>query len=116
MKRLTNRQIIAELLPVMKKARERWEQGEIKFTSLDYYKHPCYVEGFYGGEVRFTKYGENFIVISVTKYLQGKYDHATLNYKIGNDGYGYEKEYTGMGNGFYADVDFSGKIIRSEWD
>jgi len=39
-----------------------------------------------------------------------------LSYQTGWDGFGYEKEFTGMGNGFYADVSFDGKIIKSEWD
>lgn len=111
--RLTNKKIIQELLPILQDCIKR--EKDIQYDRTDYYGHPHHVE--YKGDIQcsWTKYG-NDVIITVFKPLKGKYDGATLHYRVGDNGYGYSKEYTGMGNGFYADVSFDGKIIRSEWD
>ena len=112
--RMTNKRIIKKLLPILKEAIK--EKLDWSTAQLDYYKHPSIIYYKDGIEVRHTKYGEKKIITEVIMPLKGKYDHATLSYQTGWDGFGYEKEFTGMGNGFYADVSFDGKIIKSEWD
>jgi len=88
----------------------------------DYYGNPCddaYIDGFH---VIYKKWrGTKIITVSVVKSLHGKYDCAMLSAVLDGNTlavkqYEYSKEYSGMGNGYYAIVDENGEIIRDEWD
>ncbi len=112
--RITNRSLIRELLPVLEQAIAR--KDEVKLDHKSYYGHPCSVTYINGLRIDYTDY-EGTLYVEVTKTLHGKYDHATLAWHSAKpDFYGYSKEYTGMGNGYYADVSKEGEIIRGEWD
>jgi len=118
MERLTNKKLIKMLLPYMREAKEQ----EVKMDDVDYYKHPFHEEAKYDEKnrkviyVRWTQYNDE-TMIEVYTHLEGKYDLVELSYSPKDEtGYGYSKEYRGMGNGFYADVDLNGNITKSEWD
>jgi len=131
MERLTNKKIIDELLPIMKEAIKKTD--EIEFDDHDWVGHPLHLEYKNDITISWTKY-EKEILVAVNKPLKGRYDHADLGVRIATEDvkYGdkiyhkgesidegtfcYSKEYSGMGNGFYAIVDNNGKIIKSEWD
>lgn len=94
--RLTNKRIIDELLPRLEHRFHIWKQSGMDRDALTYNKF-----------------------LSVTKYMEGKYDHADLSATIENGqiiAIHYAKEYTGCGNGYYAKVDNAGNIIAGEWD
>ena len=114
MERLTNKRLISMLFPALKKAISDVPELDEK----DYYGHPAKWTAIDGFQVVYIQ-REDILTVSVTKHLAGKYDHATVSAIIKNGkvvGYGYSKEYRGLGNGFYADLDENGNIIRSEWD
>lgn len=123
MPRLTNRKIIDKLLPILK---EKEKQSIPELDLMDFAKHQYHEEYIdHSITVRWTNFGgkgldgieyPDAIYIEASMRLEGKYDHATLSKRIGETNYGYAKEYTGLGNGFYADVSPAGKIIKSEWD
>jgi len=113
-KRNTNKSLIAELLPIMKK----YECFNPKLSDIDYYKHPYHKKQItYAISVRWTQYGKD-VCLDVCKLLPfGKYDRATIQkWSYMKEGYGYAKEFRGCGHGFYADLDLNGKIVKSEWD
>jgi len=116
MKRLTNKQIINMLLPYMESAKKQ------KVTFQQGIDHPYCRQTVYDENNKvaifkdWAEYDKNHVVITVFIMLPGKYSSASLSWQIGAKGYGYAKELRGLGNGYYADVDFSGKIIRSECD
>jgi len=118
MKRLTNKKLIKLLLPFLEEAKKQ----KVKLTNVNYYGEPYHSEMEFDEESQKWIYElwvqrDSDLIIMVYTLLKGKYDVATLSYRRGNpDGYSYSKEYKGMGNGFYADVDFKGNIIKSEWD
>lgn len=114
MKKITDKQLIAELLQVM-----RTVENTIPVLSYtDYYGHPYYSEKKDDLQIRWTNFNtkENpHVILEVTKKLYGKYDNATLSKICGdNNNYAYIKELIGMGSGFYADVGKNGEIINSE--
>jgi hypothetical protein len=113
-KRHTNHTLIADLLPILK----LFEKERPKLDKLDYYKHPYHEKRIsHDVTIRWTNYGGDDTVIEITKLLNGRYDHATIQKWINKKGgYGYAKEFTGKGNGFYAGLNTEGKIIKSEWD
>ena len=96
--RQTNNNIIAELLPQLKKKVKQYNTGDKTVARLV----------------------GNRYCISVCKSLhRGRYDRAELQTwgdRAMEEGGFYSKEYTGCGNGFYALVSWDGKIIHSEWD
>lgn len=113
--RYTNRKLIDILLTLIK---EREKRDIPEFDDKDYYGNPTYTDRIEPGLwVKWTKYDKE-IVLEATILLIGKYDHATLNKRIPQTGpnYYYAKEYTGTGNGFYAEISPEGKIINFEWD
>lgn len=117
--RLTNKRIIAELMPIVKSELNK-DYFNFTFDKRDYYNRP--IKAKYIGEypVRWIDLGD-YLILEVTKPLKGKYDHATISVAIPTSSnkkpfFSYRKEYTGMGNGFYADLDENGNIIKSEWD
>lgn len=115
MKRLTNKRLISMLFPVLKKAIRDIPELDEK----DYYGHPSKRMTIDGFSVIYTKYEDRYVTVSVSMPLKGKYDHATVSATIRNgklSGFGYSKEYRGLGNGFYAELDENGNIIKSEWD
>ncbi len=129
MKKLSNNQIIQKLLPYLKTGIEKLKNNQIEFNEKDYYGHPCYEEYFENGEIilRYTDYDERIIIEAVMIFERGKYGHATLEAQFIKETkevlktksgtvYGFAKEFRGKGNGYYADVDENGKIIRREWD
>jgi len=112
--RLTNKRIISTLFPVLKRAIKNIPELDEK----DYYGHPSkeiVIEGF---RVIYTKYEDRYVTVEVIMSLEGRYDHATVSAIIQNGkvSYGYSKEFRGLGNGFYAELDENGKIVKSEWD
>ncbi len=114
---LTNKKIIEILLPYVK---EGIENIHCDLRDIDYYKHPYIQWDYYleNGEriaVTITDY-DGVRVVEAYLHLEGRYDGARITYQQGSNGYGYAKEFKGMGNGFYADLDIRGKIIRKEWD
>ena len=114
MERLTNKRLISMLFPVLKKA----ISDVPELDERDHYGHPAKWTAIDGFQVVYIQ-REDILTVSVTKHLAGKYDHATVSAIIKNGkvvGYGYSKEYRGLGNGFYAELDENGNIIRSEWD
>ena len=113
MERLTNKRLISMLFPILKKALHEIP----KLDERDFYGHPAKWTVIDGFQVVYIQRGDR-LEVSVTKHLMGRYDHATVSAIITNGKiyYGYSKEYRGLGNGFYADLDENGNIIRSEWD
>jgi hypothetical protein len=119
MEKMTNKRIIAALMPILKKAL----QNIPKLDEKSFYGKPCKNTTIDGYDVYYEKPFENHISVSVTmRFLEGKFDHATVTALIHyfNGGkltaYSYEKEFRGLGNGFYARLDAQGNIIKSEWD
>jgi len=111
---MTNKKIISILFPILKKAVKNIPE----LTETDFYGHPSKQMVIDGFKVFYTEYEKNYVTVAVTMPLRGRYDHATVSATINNGvvSYGYSKEFTGLGNGFYADLDENGNIIRSEWD
>jgi len=111
--RLTNKRIISILFPVLKKAIKDIPE----LDERDFYGHPSKRRTVDGFNVVYTEYGKE-IIVSVSMSLKGRFDHATVSATINNGKvfYGYAKEFRGLGNGFYADLDEDGNIVRSEWD
>ena len=111
--RLTNKWIIGELFPILQWALTQ----EVEFENKDFYGHPYKQQYKNGYCVRWTGWNGTTI-IEVTMYLRGKYDHATVNAVLrdGKIDFNYSKEFAGMGNGYYAELDEKGKIIEGEWD
>ena len=115
--RLTNKRIIAELMPILLK-RAIAKRQNVTLDEKDFYNHPCHIEYEHGIKIKWSKFAHGEEIISVTKPLTGKFDHATISatFREGIVSFRYEKEFTGMGNGYYADLDANGKFIRAEWD
>jgi len=116
MQRLTNKRIIAVLFPILKVALEKVPK---RFTKKDYYGHLYDKKVINNHTVCYTKWDDSYITVEVVMPLEGRYDHATVSAIIQNGkvtAYGYAKEFAGLGNGFYADLDENGNIIKSEWD
>jgi hypothetical protein len=125
-RRLTNKQIVEILLPIVREAVNR----KVEFDRKDAYGNPCHREyreyqaGVHAGliEVEWTDYGDHIQVAARMNLLDGRYDHATLATDIRKaDGFvleylGFAKEFRGMSNGYYATVDWTGRILNSEWD
>ena len=118
---MNNKEIISRLFPVLKEAIENMP-SETEFEP-DYYGHPHVVK--HSGEILicYTDYQEAIIIEATMLFQKGRYSHATVSasakLKDGKDGkitYGYSKEFKVMGNGYYADLDDTGSIIRAEWD
>ena len=111
--RLTNKWIIEELFPILQWALTQ----EVEFENKDFYGHPYKQIQKNGFPIRWTRY-EDGVIITVTMQLSGKYDHATVDALLrgGKIEFSYSKEFTGMGNGYYAELDEKGKIIKGEWD
>ncbi|MHA1832369.1 MAG: hypothetical protein ACTSV7_00120 [Candidatus Baldrarchaeia archaeon] len=113
--RLTNKRIISKLFPVLKKAIENVPE----LNEKDYYGHPAKWTEMDGFNVVYIE-RDGHLTVSVSMPLEGTYDHATVSAIIDKDKgkvyYCYSKEYRGLGNGFYADLDENGNIIKSEWD
>ena len=111
--RLTTKWIIGELFPILQWALTQ----EVEFEKRDYYNHlykEILKDRFF---VRWTQY-DGATLVEVTMPLHGKYDHATVDALLrgGKIEFSYSKEFTGMGNGYYAELDEKGKIIKGEWD
>jgi hypothetical protein len=125
-RRLTNKQIIEILLPIVREAVNK----KVEFDRKDVDGNPCHREyrdyqvGIHAGiiEVEWTDYGDHIHVAARMRLHDGRYDHATLGTNIRkSDGYvleylGFAKEFRGMLNGYYATVDWTGRILDSEWD
>jgi len=118
--KLTNKKLIAEILPVVKEAISRWQKGAIRLDGEDYYGRKQHLE-WVGDFIRlvWAEHKGSEIIISAARELeQGRYDYATVTARL-NDGqvsFSYQKEFRGMGNGFYADINNTGQIKKSEWD
>jgi hypothetical protein len=113
--RLTNKAIISELFPILKKA----TSNVPPLTEKDYYGNPRKEVIIDNHRVIYTEFEKGYVVVSVVKPLSGRYDHATVSAIIRDGkvaGYEYAKEFRGLGNGFYAELDENGRIIKSEWD
>jgi hypothetical protein len=121
MKRLTNRVLISQLLPVLK----REIQKTVKIDEKDYDGQDCkryYVDEYLVVWTRWDRFetSRDVTILTVIMRLNGKFDEAKLsaikqNGKWG-DTFHYAKEWRGLGNGFYAEVDANGHIIKGEWD
>ena len=114
MGRLTNKKLISMLFPVLKKAIKDIPELDEK----DYYGHPAKWITIDGFKVVYIEREKGYLTVSVSMPLKGRYDHATVSaiIKDGKVYYGYSKEFTGLGNGFYADLDENGNIVKLEWD
>ena len=112
-RRLTNKKIIGVLLPILKKALAgELPDGKVgELGDIGWLK----VERIEEGEL---------IYVGVTlNFYDGKYGRATLATKVRKsdntpvaDWLGYEKTLRGTANGFFASVDWSGRILDREWD
>ena len=113
---MNNKEIISRLFPVLKEAIENMP-SKTEFEP-DYYEHPHVVK--HSGKILIccTDYQEAIIIEATMPFQKGKYSHATVSAKLkdGKITYGYSKEFKVMGNGYYADLDDTGSIIRAEWD
>jgi hypothetical protein len=90
-----------------------------QFDAKDFYGHPYSETVIDGHRVVYTEWSRDQITVEVVMPLEGKFDHATVCAVIRNGeviSYEYAKEFRGLGNGFYAELDENGKIIKSEWD
>ncbi len=132
MRRLTNRQIINKLLPIIKEAVKKYQSGAIKMDDVDYYKHPCHYDYSYIDQdvvVTYTDYGDQVVVRAYLRFRhRSRYDGAEVIARISKEtneqyvdketgaAFGYAKEFVGMGNGYYADLDENGRIVVAEWD
>ena len=115
--RLTNKRIIAELMPILLK-RAIAKRQNVTLDEKDFYNRPCHIEYEHGIKIKWSKFAHGAEIISVTKPLTGKFDHATISatFQEGVVSFHCEKEFTGMGNGYYAELDANGKNIRVELD
>jgi hypothetical protein len=110
--RMTNKKIISILLPVLRKVlAEATPDGEVgELGDIGWLK----VERIDEGEL---------VYVAVTlHFYEGKYGRATLATKVRKsdntplEWLGYEKTFRGAMNGYFASVDWSGRILGSEWD
>ena len=136
-KRLTNKVLIEDLLPRLKQFYKEFKENRnsFKFTKNPHYDFLWYKKEVYENDVRYLyviEDREDFYLMDVSRELpkNSKFEFATVLlriYKKDFDIYyskhhkryicGYQKEWKGLGNGFYADLDFeTGKILFSEWD
>jgi hypothetical protein len=112
--RLTNKKIISVLFPILCRAIE----GEIPEGKVGEFGDIGWIE------VERIDEGETVCSIGATLHFYGgKYGRATLFTKLRKsdnapvvDWLGYEKTFRGTMNGFFATVDWSGRILDSEWD
>jgi hypothetical protein len=121
MEKLTNKKLIEKLLPIAMKYSFKYALGGIELNDVDYYGHNSYREQIDDNiTVYFTNYDSEIFIEACYK-LTGKYDEAavTLVIDVKNKdikGLGFRKTLRGLGNGYYADIDFTGNIIKSEYD
>ena len=121
MEKLTNKKLIEKLLPIAIKYGFKYALGGITLNRKDYYGHNSYKEEIDENiTVCLTDYDTEIFVEAYHK-LNGKYDKATVTVIIdlkNKDikGLGFRKTLRGLGNGFYADIDFNGNIIKDEFD
>ena len=112
----TNKQLIGELLPVLQKAKK---ESIPELDCKDYYGHK-YHDRYHlatGIRVKWQEYGDTINLEAIKLLPFGRYDYASLSVRLNDASHlTYAKEYRGMGNGFYAAVDWNGKITESEWD
>jgi hypothetical protein len=111
-RRLTNKKIISILLPILRKAIDG-EVPEGKIGEL----------GDIGWlEVERIDEGELVYIGATLRFYDGKYGRATLATKMRKsdntplDWLGYEKTFRGAMDGYFASVDWNGRILESEWD
>jgi len=109
--RMTNKKIISILLPVLRKALVEATDGKVgELGDIGWLE----VERIDEGEL---------IYVGVTlNFYDGKYGRATLATKVRKsdnqplDWLGYEKTFRGTMNGYFASVNWNGRILDSEWD
>jgi hypothetical protein len=111
-RRLTNKKIIGILLPVMKKALA----GELPDGKVGEVGDIGWLE------IERIDEGELVYVGATLNFYGGKYGRATLATKVRKsdntplETLGYEKTSRGTMNGYFASVDWNGRILDSEWD
>lgn len=110
--RLTNQNLISEILPVVKDAMSKWKRGEIKLDSEDHYGRKQHLE-WVGDFIRlvWSEHKGSEIVISVAREIErGRYDYAIIAAKLNNNDvkFWYEKTIRGKGSGFYANLTDTG--------
>jgi len=124
--RLTNRKIIDELLPILRKAVSCFLSN---LDSLDW-EAPSWQTGIKriaeevidGHIVEFLDFGDQIHISAMKSFDRGRFDYAQLTAVVScsdnrvSPELRFAKEFKGMGNGFYAKVDWNGKIIYGEWD
>jgi hypothetical protein len=111
-RRVTNKRIIGILLPVLKKAiAEATPDGKVgELGDIGWI------------EVERIDEGELIYVGATLRFYVGKYGRATLATKVRKSDntplemLGYEKTFRGTMNGYFASVDWNGRILDSEWD
>jgi hypothetical protein len=109
---MTNKKIISILLPVLRKALAEATGGKVgEFGDVGWI------------EVKRIDEGELVYIGATLHFYDGKYDCATLATKVRKydntpvvDWLGYEKTFRGAMNGYFASVDWNGRILESEWD
>jgi hypothetical protein len=108
---MTNKKIISILLPVLRKALVEATDGKVGGL------------GDIGWlEVERIDEGELIYVGVTLNFYDGKYGRATLATKVRKsdnqplDWLVYEKTFRETMNGYFASVDWNGRILDSEWD
>ncbi|GEM_PF-7095891 len=141
--RWTNRRAIDFLLPMARDLVARFRRGEITLKPITnrqvtsaraWWEQNRFLRGPDGKQhhvvLTVTDWGDHddrkgHIRVEVTLLLDwGKYDGLTVGWSRWQDKngemretWGFQKEFRGMGNGYYADIDpRTGRIIRGEWD
>jgi hypothetical protein len=112
-RRLTNKRIIGILLPILRKAIE----GEIPEGRIGELGDIGWLE------VKRIDEGELVYFGATLHFYLGKFGRATLATKVRKsdntlaaDWLGYEKTFRGTMNGYFASVDWNGRILDNEWD
>jgi hypothetical protein len=113
---MNNKEIISRLFPVLKEAIENIPP-KTEFRP-DYYGHPHTVKHSGQYIICYTDFQEAMLIEATMLFQKGRYSHATVSAKVkeGKITFGYSKEFLGKGNGYYADLDDTGKVVRAEWD
>ncbi len=112
----TNRQLINELLPVLQKA-IRLDIPELDCVDCYGLKYHARYDLALKIWVVWQQYGDTINLEAKKLLPSSKYDYALLSVRLNDTTHlTFAKEFCGKGIGFYAVVNWDGKIIESELD